>query len=142
MSALAGFSHVGLSVADLDAAVAFWTGPMGLELVHREEAVAFLLHRTALVAVGLTDHGGAVTGPFDERRAGLDHLALAVPDEAALHAWVRRLDEHGVAHSGVVGTDAGAHLNLRGPDRLPVELFVLSPAGAAWLGVEQDAVAR
>ncbi|MGY1616153.1 VOC family protein [Geodermatophilus sp. SYSU D00691] len=139
MTALAGFSHVGLSVPDVDAAVAFWSRAMGFELVERQEAFAFLLHRTALVAVGLTDHGGAVTGPFDERRTGLDHLALAVPDDAALEAWVRRLDELGVENSGVVRTDAGGHLNLRGPDGFPVELFVLSPAGAAWLGIVAEA---
>ena len=35
----------------------------------------------------------------------------------------------------MVETDAGPVLNLRGPDRFPVELFVLTPAGAAELGL-------
>ena len=134
-----GISHLGLSVTELDAAVAFWTATMGFELVGREPAFAFLVHRDAGFGLGLSDHGGVVTGPCDERRAGLDHLAFAVPDAAALNAWVRRLDDRGVEHSDVVETDAGLHLNLRGPDRFPVELFVLSPAMAEALGVPEAA---
>ena len=134
-----GISHIGLSVPDLDAAVAFWTATMGFELVDRQPSLAFLVHREGRIGLGLSDHGGVVTGPCDERRAGLDHLAFGVPDAAALQAWVRRLDDDGVAHSGVLETDAGLHLNLRGPDRFPIELFVLSPAMAEALGVPEAA---
>jgi glyoxylase I family protein len=132
---LAGVSHLGLSVADLDAAAGFWTATMGFEPLARTDEYCLLFHRGGMVAIVLSDHGGSVTGPFDERRTGLDHLALAVADDATLRGWVRHLDERGIEHSDVVETDAGPVLNLRGPDRFPVELFVLTPAGAAQLGL-------
>ncbi|NYJ07336.1 VOC family protein [Petropleomorpha daqingensis] len=133
---LAGLSHVGLSVADLDAAVAFWSGTMGFEVLDRAPAFALLLYRPNPLVIGLANHDGAVTGPFDERRTGLDHLALAVSDTAALQAWIRRLEEAGIPHSGPVDSEFGAHLNFRGPDAFPVELFVLAPAGLEALGLD------
>jgi len=138
---LVGVSHLGLSVADLDAAVAFWAGPMGFDVVDRTDEYCFLLHRDALVAIVLSDHSGAVSGSFDELRPGLDHLALAVADAESLHAWVARLDAASVQHSGIAETDAGLHLNLRGPDRFPVELFVLSPAMADHMGLHGEVAA-
>jgi hypothetical protein len=42
----------------------------------------------------------------------------------------------GVPHSEIAETDAGHHLNLRAPDELPVELFVMKPEFAASLGVD------
>jgi len=110
---------------------------MGFEVVGRTPSYCLLLHREGLFALGLNDHDGAVTGAFDERRTGLDHLALAVPDTAALEAWVRRFGERGVPHSGPVESDFGVHLNLQAPDSFPVELFVLLPGGATRLGLEE-----
>ncbi len=141
---LLGLSHLALSVADLDAATRFWTTVLGCEALEQTADFRFLIHRGARLGVVLTHHAGTVTGPFDERRTGLDHLALAVPDDADLRAWERRLDEFGVPHSPVTVTDAGSHLNLRAPDRFPVELYVMAPAFAAVVGLTDpvDAVAR
>jgi catechol 2,3-dioxygenase-like lactoylglutathione lyase family enzyme len=140
---LLGLSHVSLSVNDLDAAVHFWTEVMGFEALGREPAFCFLIERDARLAVVVADHLGTVTGPFDERHTGLDHLALAVPDVAALRSWERRLTRLGVTHSGVTESDGGHHLNLRAPDGVPVELFVIAPAMLASLGLAEvaDAVA-
>jgi glyoxylase I family protein len=132
---VAGISHMGLSVADLDAAVEFWTGVMGFEVTTRMPALCFVVHRAARLGIGLTDHGGDVRGAFDERHTGLDHLALAVLDVPSLTAWATRLEDFAVPNSGVVQTDAGWHLNLRAPDQFPVELFVLAPAAAAAFGL-------
>jgi catechol 2,3-dioxygenase-like lactoylglutathione lyase family enzyme len=139
-----GLSHLGLSVADLDAAVEFWSGVMGFEVSTREPSMCFLIHRDARLGIGLTDHGGTVGSPFDEHHTGLDHLALAVPDTAALDAWVRRLDELAVPHSPVVASDGGHHLNLRAPDQFPIELFVMAQATAEAFGLVApgDAVAH
>jgi glyoxylase I family protein len=133
--ALAGISHIGLSVADLDAAVEFWSVAMGFEVTTRLPALCFLIHRDARIGLGLTDHGGEVREAFDETRTGLDHLAVAVSDPIVLQAWADRLDGLAVPNSGVVETDAGWHLNLRAPDRLALELFVMSPATAAAFGL-------
>ena len=115
LPAVAGISHVGISVADLDAASDFWTRVMGFEVTTRMPGLCFVVHREARLGVGLTDHGGEVRGAFDERHTGLDHLALAVLDTGALQAWADRLDAHAVPNSGVVQTDSGWHLNVRGP---------------------------
>src|SRR4029079_10241897 len=88
---------------------------------------------------GVGDHDGAVAGGFDERRVGLDHLALAVPNVPRLAASGRLLGAHRVAHSGVVASAAGSHLNLRAPDSFPVELFVLDPAAAPSFGIPDPA---
>ena len=141
---LQGLSHLGFSVHDVPAAVRFWTEVFGFRAVVEEPGFAFLIWVDVGLAIGLGDHGGTVTAGFDERRVGLDHVALAVPDVPGLDAWARRLAEHGVPHSGVVASDAGSHLNLRAPDSFPVELFVLDPAAAPSFGIGDpaNAVAR
>ena len=133
---LAGVSHLSFSVPDLAAAVRFWVEVLGFEPVNDDPQFRFLLHRGARMAVVVTDHGGAVEGVFDERRAGLDHLGLAVTDLVTLEAWRTELDECGVPHSGVVATDAGWHLNLRAPGNFPIELFVISEAFAGSIGLD------
>lgn len=134
--ALLGISHLGLSVADLPAATDFWSGVMGFTVLTREPGLSFLLRVDVRMALGLTDHGTTVAGAFDEHHVGLDHLALAVPDLPALEAWARWLDECGVPHSPVAPSDAGHHLNLRGPDEFPVELFAMDPAVAPEFGLD------
>ena len=83
------------------------------------------VHRGSRTVVGFRDHAGTVTGSFDETHVGMDHLALAVSSVAALEEWPAWLDQHDVEHSEVVQSDLGHHLNLRAPDRIAVELFVL-----------------
>jgi hypothetical protein len=45
----------------------------------------------------------------------------------------------GVPHSQVTQTDAGHHLNLRAPDDLARELFVMKPEFATLPGVDHAA---
>ena len=59
----------------------------------------------------------------------MDHIALAVSSAADLGEWTAWLDQHGVEHSEVVESDLGHHLNLRAPDGIAVELFVLGGGG-------------
>ena len=73
----------------------------------------------------------------------MDHLAFAVPDIESLRAWEQRLTTLGVPNSGITETGAGHHLNLRAPDNLPLELFVMSASMLSSLGFAEvaDAVA-
>lgn len=128
---LQGISHLGLTVVDLDRALDFWCEVMGFRLVIRADGYSMVWHPSATLAIGLTAHGGASVGPFDEHHAGLDHLALAVGDVGQLQAWSARFAELGLAHSDIVETDAGHHLNVRAPDDIAIELFVLGPVFAA-----------
>lgn len=66
---------------------------------------------------------------FDETRCGLDHLEFLVAERADLDAWAVRLDELGVAHSGVKQPPytSNAMLTFRDPDNIQLEFFW--PAG-------------
>jgi len=130
-----GLSHISLSVRDRDAARAFWVDVLGFELIDEEPTYCFVFDRGAGLANTLTNHDQSVSGPFDEHHAGLDHLAYAVPDVESLLSWEQRLEGLGVPHSPIVETDAGHHLNLRAPDNVPIELYVMKPQFATLLGL-------
>jgi glyoxylase I family protein len=132
---LTGLSHLSLSVSDLAAVTDFWVDVFGFESLNDDPRFRLLLHRETRMAVIVTDHGGAVTGPFDERNPGLDHVALAVGDTDSLVRWQADLEERGIINSGIVESEAGHHLNLRGPGNLPIELFVLNGETAEALGL-------
>lgn len=78
-------------------------------------------------SVGLVEHGRAGddggVDAFDPRRVGLDHLAFTVATSDELEAWVARLDEHGIDHSGIVEIPPGAILNFKDPDGVSLALF-------------------
>jgi glyoxylase I family protein len=134
MRSLDGISHVSLTVPDVDRARWFWTTVMGFEVGIEVPGATVCVHRGSRTVVGFRDHGGTVTGSFDETRVGMDHIALAVSSVADLEEWTAWLDHHDVEHSEVVESDLGYHLNLRAPDNIAVELFVLKGEVAAALG--------
>jgi glyoxylase I family protein len=134
-----GLSHVCLSVRDRDAAKRFWVEVLGFEVFDEQSAFCFVFDRAAQLAVFLSDHDRTVSGTFNERQVGLDHLAYAVPQVEALLSWEQRLAAFGVPHSTIVETDAGHHLNLRAPDDVAIELYVMKPEFAAVLGLTGDA---
>lgn len=133
-----GLSHVGLSVRGLDDARNFWVDVLGFELIDEQPTQCLVFDRAARLAIILTDHDRTVSGAFDEHHPGLDHLAFAMPDVESLLSWEQRLDNLGVAHSPIVETDAGHHLNLRAPDSVPIELYVMKPEFATALGLDES----
>jgi glyoxylase I family protein len=134
MRSLQGISHVSLTVPDMERARQFWTRVMGFEVAIEVPGATVCVHRPSRTVIGFRDHAGTATGTFDETRVGMDHIALAVPSVADLEEWSAWLDQQDVEHSDVVESDLGHHLNLRAPDRIPVELFVLRSEVAAALG--------
>jgi glyoxylase I family protein len=128
-----GFSHINLTVTDLQATKRFWTEVMGFGLAMEVSDFCLFLDPASLTAIGVKDHDGTARGAFDERRPGLDHLALAVSDVADLTAWAEHLSAHNVEWSEIEETELGYHLNLRAPERIPIELFVLKAEAAATL---------
>jgi catechol 2,3-dioxygenase-like lactoylglutathione lyase family enzyme len=135
---LLGVSHLGITVTDTAAAQGFWTSVMGFVTVFEGEDYCMLIEPSAMLAIGFTTHERSADGPFDEHHVGLDHLALAVADADALRQWEQRLLELGVPHSAISTSEWGHHLNLRAPDDFPIELFVLTPEGAAAMGLTLD----
>lgn len=128
-----GFHHLTLNVQDVDRSEKWYAEVLGFERLAAFDTETFtrvlLRHPGSGAILGLNRHTAAVGGePFDERRAGLDHVALGVPDRAALDAWVDRFDALGVLHSGVKpGTSPGSWLvTFRDPDGLQLEVFAVA----------------
>jgi catechol 2,3-dioxygenase-like lactoylglutathione lyase family enzyme len=91
-----GVHHVGLAVPDLDAAVAFFRDALGWTEVGRVDSypAVFVSDGTVMLTLWrVADPATAV--PFDRRaNVGLHHLALAVPDDAALHSTFAIVAKH------------------------------------------------
>jgi methylmalonyl-CoA/ethylmalonyl-CoA epimerase len=99
-----GLNHVAIAVADIDAAVALYTGKLGAGLIRRGhlEGLDFALLDSGGVELELL-HSTDVTqgvGKFvAERGPGLHHLAYTVDD---IHAEVARLVAEGFEQSGEI----------------------------------------
>src|SRR5688500_12670894 len=88
---LVAIDHVGIAVADLDAAIAFHTGVLGLELVHREvnreQGVAEVMLRapggtggTRLQLLAPLNEQSTIARFLDRFGPGLQQLAYRVED--------------------------------------------------------------
>lgn len=126
----AGFHHISLNVQDVERSAAWYREVLGFERLTGYETPDFarviLRHPGSGAILGVSRHRAAVASePFDERRAGLDHLALRVADADALGDWVTHLDALGVEHSEVKpGAIPGSFLvTLRDPDGTQLEVF-------------------
>lgn len=133
MPSISGVSHVDFTVSDLAASERWYRDVFGFtdllsgELPGRYK-VAYLQDAGAGVVIGLVQHANAEAAAFRPERLGLDHFSLAVADRAELRAWETRLNEKGIANSGVTEQSVGAGLNFNDPDGLPLEFYVLGPA--------------
>jgi glyoxylase I family protein len=132
-----GFTHVSLSVFDLDRSLAFYRDRLGLRvLADTFDGGAFdgreamlLAGRTALC---LQEHKANRGDRFDPTRTGLDHLSFGVSSPEELAAWGARLSAEGVDHSGVKALPGfGQFIELRDPDGIQLELHCVdAPAGS------------
>jgi catechol 2,3-dioxygenase-like lactoylglutathione lyase family enzyme len=134
MPGLDGWSHIDLTVSDLQRAAAWWQTVMGFTAVQHWRGDGFevvtLMHPSGLV-VSVVTHDAPAGGSFDERRIGLDHLSFQVADRDELRRWLQHLDDHGVAHSGIDEMSYGPVLVFRDPDNIQLELFVTRLADEA-----------
>jgi catechol 2,3-dioxygenase-like lactoylglutathione lyase family enzyme len=80
------------------------------------------------VELCLVDHRSRQAA-FDEFRTGLDHLEFLVAHRDDLDAWVTRLDELGIRHTGVKEPSytSNAMVTFRDPDNIQLEFFWRSP---------------
>lgn len=77
-----GIGHLDLSVSDVEASAAWYEKVLGLRRLRRvdfaERTMIVLRHDASGLVIGLNQHQGFPGEPFDERRAGLDHVGFAV----------------------------------------------------------------
>ena len=78
----------------------------------------------------LVGHATNPGEPFSEFRTGLDHLEFVVALRDDLHDWAERLDELGIAHSGVkeLSYTDNSMLTFRDPDNIQLEFFWRAPS--------------
>ena len=136
---ITGLSHVQLLVSDVGSSAAWYTAALGLEPYAEDLSIGYvaLRHPGARFVIVLTEGPPATTPAGDDSAgagvaaasspAGLDHLALAVPDGAALDAWAGHLADIGIHHDGVVLENGNPSLQLRDPDGISVELVAPGP---------------
>jgi len=121
---ITGLSHVQLLVADVSTSAKWYSAVLGLVPFADDPDIGYvaLQHRGGKFVVVLTrapSPRDPAAGPATD---GLDHLALAVPDGAALDAWAAHLTDVGIDHAGVVLEGGHPSLQLRDPDGIAIEL--------------------
>lgn len=116
--------HVHLKVADLERAIAFYSGVLGFEVTQRMGR-----HAAFLSAGGYHHHIGLNTweseggSPPPPGSTGLFHVAIRYPDRRTLADALKRLIEAGVPLDGAADHGVSEALYLRDPDGNGVELY-------------------
>jgi len=116
--------HIHLKVADLDRAIAFYSGVLGFEVTQRYGAqAAFLSAGGYHHHIGLNtweSRGGTQPPPG---HTGLYHTAFLYPDRAALADAVARVHAAGITFDGAADHGVSEAVYLRDPDGNGVELY-------------------
>lgn len=135
--ATTGFSHVRLTVRDIEVSRRFYDRVFGWEVAYEVPADADQATRDRLWFVFdgvIYKVPGGLLGlrpvapaddSFSEDRVGLDHLSFSVAAKADLDAAVAVLDAAGVEHGGVKDAGTMHLLELRDPDGIALELVAL-----------------
>lgn len=116
--------HVHLKVADLDRALGFYCGILGLGLTQRYgERAAFVAAGGYHHHIGLNTWESLGGPPPAPGTTGLYHLALLYPTRAALADALRRVEAAGIPLDGASDHGVSEALYLRDPDGNGVELY-------------------
>ncbi|ELB87256.1 lactoylglutathione lyase-like lyase [Rhodococcus wratislaviensis IFP 2016] len=79
-------------------------------------------------AIGLHTNEANQGEPFDEARTGLDHVSFSVATRDELVAWLARLDELGIEHTGIRDEQEPfvySTVVFRDPDNIQLELIAV-----------------
>lgn len=129
-----GFSHVRLTVRDIDASRRFYDTLFGWDVAYELPADADEETREQLwflfggviysIPGGLLGLRPVAPGEdhFSENRVGLDHVSFAVADRAELEKAAEILDSLGVTHEDVKDAGEMYLLEFRDPDGIALEL--------------------
>lgn len=129
MPTITGYSHLSLTVSNLTKSTAWYRDVLGFALDSEVQGDGFrrnrLRHPDAGITLTLTEHETGSGDRFDERRTGMDHVSFAVPGMDDLLGFKERFQAHGVDHSDVKASAAGAGgmITFRDPDNIQLEVF-------------------
>jgi len=116
--------HVHLKVADLDRALAFYSGVLGFELTQRYgPQAAFVSAGGYHHHIGLNTWESAGGSPPPPGSTGLYHVAIRYPTRAALADALGRLAAAGIELDGASDHGVSEALYLRDPDQNGIELY-------------------
>jgi glyoxylase I family protein len=132
---VSAFSHVRLTVTDIERSRAFYESVFGFDIAFEappadaddatKEQLAFLFGGVIYTfAGGLLGLRPVAPGEdrHDENRVGLDHLSFTAKRED-LDAAVTLLDGLGIAHEEIKDIGPAHILEFRDPDNVALELF-------------------
>ena len=129
----ARIGHVNLKVANLDRALAFYEGVLGLRVTKR------IGYQAAFLAYGDYHHDICVNTwesrgglPPPAGSTGLFHVAIVYPTRAELRDVFLRLKESSIAIDSAVDHGVSESLYLRDPDQNGVELYWDRPSQDWW----------
>jgi catechol 2,3-dioxygenase len=116
--------HVHLRVADLDRAIAFYSGVLGFELQQRYGTQAAFLGAGGYhhhIGLNTWDSAGGTAPP--PGHTGLYHTAFLFPDRASLGAAIKRVLAAGFPLTGAADHGVSEAVYLDDPDGNGVELY-------------------
>ncbi|GGL96062.1 glyoxalase [Pseudooceanicola nanhaiensis] len=136
----ARIGHVHLKVADLERAIAFYSGVLGFELQQRYgPQAAFLSAGGYHHHIGLNTWESKGGTPAPRGHTGLYHTAFLYPDRAQLADALARVLAAGIPLDGAADHGVSEALYLRDPDGNGVELYRDRPE-AEWPRDESGAL--
>lgn len=116
--------HVHLKVADLERAIAFYSGVLGFDVMQKfGSGAAFLSAGGYHHHVGLNVWESKAGSPPPPGHTGLYHAAFLYPSRAALADAVRRVLAAGIALDGAADHGVSEAVYLRDPDGNGLELY-------------------
>jgi len=120
----ARIGHVHLKVADLDRAIAFYSGVLGFSVTQRYGAgAAFLAAGNYHHHIGLNTWESAGGTPPPKGHTGLYHTAFLYPSRATLGDALKRVLNAGIKLDGASDHGVSEALYLRDHDENGVELY-------------------
>jgi glyoxylase I family protein len=121
------FSHVILTVSDLDKARAFYGDLLGFDVKQYETMLYFMMEHDG--SCWLVKHDQTPDGDrFSEFRIGLDHLAFDAPSKAFLDELAEKLVAAGVDTKGVeIFHGNWYYIAFRDPDNIQLEYWLNEP---------------
>lgn len=116
--------HVHLKVADVERAIAFYSGVLGFAVMQRYGAqAAFLAAGGYHHHLGLNSWESRGGRPPAPGTTGLYHVAFLYPDRASLADALARVVAAGIAIDGAADHGVSEAIYLRDPDGNGVELY-------------------